>query len=799
MHIVFLGARLPLTKTFLQAAGVFSATPYPQVSKVTSYHEQASTLTEFCDLMRKHAAEGHCLFGGALQHPLMGESRASKTRKTDKEWVVFDFDKVQADNAADAVKRYLPAECQNVSYIAQLSATMFRPDVRTWSGHIFMLLKTPTDETRVKQWVEWINFNVADLEGQISLSDSLQALHWPLDRTATYNSKLIYIAPPKCHGFEPAVKQSIMLIKGRQPSLTIPNFTPIDTVMVRTKINELRRKIGEDEIDYQTRMFEGEEIMLKSGVCDIHGLKTSGDHYIRFNLNGGDSYAYFIDLRNPGIIRNFKGEPFLRTDEAAPDLYKSLSKVANNIVARPALDEGTDVIAFYATNQSSQIKVGSYSTLDRKLTLNSANETSARAWLAEYGLVQKGYLPHMELTFDPTSDVQYMAGCTKLNTFRATEYMARDKSNNEPSTLADLTGVINKTIRSMLGDPNDVLLSHFLNWLSYIFQTRKKTGTAWVLNGRTGTGKGMFVKHILTPVFGQENVKVVQFGIVQGEFNAFLEESLFVVFEEADTKAVENASALSAKLKHWITDSPIEIRKMRTDSFKADNYCNFFLNTNERSPATITSDDRRYNFGERQENQLFFTPNELTALFDGVELNEFADLLNRWPVDILAVTQVIDTAAKREAHEASTPINQLIAEAISAGNLQFFVERIPSEAEATADFFNRFNPIGMFKAQLERYYIAAGKGTVLILQEEELFTLFRTLIPDTRYFQDSKTWRRRHYKALGLDIDKQHRNPLKQSERKRGVAVTWQLPNEDENLPMTADETNVTPIKKAKK
>lgn len=778
MHVTFLGARLPLTKTFLLNQGVLSATPYPHVTRVTSFHEQASTLQQFHDLMREHADQGHCLFGGQLSTPLVNESRAGKTLKTKREWVVFDFDKVEGKDHADVVARYLPQQCQNVSYIAQLSASMFRPDVETWSGHIFMLLKEPTEEMLIKQWVEHINFNTPALASQLHLSDSQQALHWPLDRTAVYNSKLIYIAPPKCHGFEPAIKESIKLVKKKQPHMQVPAFTPVDTIAIRQKINELRRNIGLDDIDYSTASFEGHEILLKSGPCEVSGMRTSGDHYLRFNLNGGDSYAYFIDLRNPAVIRNFKGEPYLKTEDVAPDLFKSLRAKAPGIVAKPALDEGTEVLAFYATNQSSAVKVGSYNPIERRLTLNSASETSAKAWLSEWGLVQKGYLPHMELGFDPTSDVQYIAGTTRLNTFRASDYMARARTTDAPSTLHDLPPVFSKTVRSMLGNPDDKLLTHFVNWLAFVFQTRRKTQTAWVLNGRTGTGKSMFNKAFLAPLFGPENVRTLQFNVVAKDFNGYLEDALFVVFEEADTKAVENSSDLMSKLKHFITDSPIEIRKMRTDVYSAPNYTNFILNTNERTPAVISGDDRRFNFGERQEQQLFYNPNELATLADGSELNDVADVLQRWPVNAQAVTQVIDTQARKDAHEASTTINQLVAEAISRGDLDFFLQRIPSDAEAAADFHNRFNPIGAFKQQIEKYTEAALSGTELILMEEDLFALFRTLIPDPRFFQDSKTWRKRHYKSLGLDVDKQHRDPNDYGKRVRGVRVLWNKPTD---------------------
>lgn len=122
LHVVFLSSRLPLTKTFAQTNGVLAATPYPLVSKVTSHHETASSLADFYKLLVDHAAAGHCLFRGQLTRPLKSESRAGLTDKeAPHQWVVFDFDKVPARDAAEVVKTYLPSECQNVSYIAQLS------------------------------------------------------------------------------------------------------------------------------------------------------------------------------------------------------------------------------------------------------------------------------------------------------------------------------------------------------------------------------------------------------------------------------------------------------------------------------------------------------------------------------------------------------------------------------------------------------------------------------------------------------------------------------------------------------
>lgn len=781
--------------------GVLAATPYPHVVKVTSHHDEAETLQDFHDLLVSHGAAGHCLFGGHLARPLKAESRAGLTDKRPKQWACFDFDKVDATDHADVVKRYLPPECQQVSYIAQLSASMFRPDTTTWSGHIFMLLSEPADEQRLKDWFEWINFSVPELRDQIRLSDSQQALHWPLDRTVAYSSKLIFIAPPKCFGFKPEVVDPITLVKKKKPTLKIPEFTQVRSDDIKDLINDLRRAIGLDPIQYQATKFDGEWVLDGAHDVLVHDIKTSGEHYVRFNLNGGDSYAYFIDLRKPDLIRNFKGEPFLKTEDAAPELWKSLRKIAPRAVSKQALQEGFEILAFYATNKNSQIKIGTYDHGTNDLVLHNSTEAAAKAWQADYGIPPAARLPHIDLVFDPTVDVQYASGATQINTFEATQYMARERSTPKASHLAEVPRLIDKVLRSMLGNPTDELYRHFMNWLAYVYQFRKKTGTAWVLSGNEGTGKGTFAKYVLTPIFGSSAVRSVQYGLLNQEFNDFLEQALFVVFEEADVHAVENQASLAAKLRHYITDDPITIRRMRTDPYAAPNFTNFLFYSNKRTAVAPSRTDRRYNFGEWQDQRLFFTPNEFKLLQVGAELDGFADVLQRWPVDEMAVTRLVETQAKQDAHESTTTINQLIAEAILAGNLQFFIDRTPSDAEAIADFHNRFSPLVMFKNMLDKFIASAHDGEPALVTDEDLFLLFRTLIPDTRYFQDSKTWRMRHYKSLGLPVGQRVDDPANKGVKARGMLIDWKVP---QSLPPQSfdDEMQssvVTPIRKKTK
>lgn len=772
MDVVFLGARVPMTKTYVDVSGRIVAKPYPLVSKVTSFHESFNTLAEFAELLKTHAVMGRCLFNGQLVRPLSMESRANMTEHGPRQWVVFDFDKVQASDHAEVVRKYLPAACQDVSYVVQHSASMYRHDFSGWSGHIFMLLEQPADERFLKQWMEHLNFTVPALTSELALSQAKVALHWPLDRTAAYNARITYIAPPKCVGFTPPNVEHIKYIAKRKQKVAIPAFTAVDSVMIRQKVNELRRNEGLPDIDYNVQAFQdNSEVIRDIGEVEIHDIRTSGNHYIRFNINGGDSYAYYIDLRAPDLIRNFKGEPFMKTEEVAPKLLEALVKTKSRVLSKPPLDDDCEVLAFYATNRGSNVMTGLFNPNTQELRLDQSKETPAYAWLSEHGVPLRT-LPHMDIVFDPSSEVRYVRGLPVINTFKPTRYMLMNSSLGAPSTLAEIPPTINKMMQSMMGNPTPEVQSHFMNWLSFIFKQRRKTGTAWVMHGVQGSGKSLFIKSVLSPIFGSSHVKNVQFSMIAKPYNGFLEDAMFVVFEESDTKAVGNAEALDQKLKHWITDEIVTIEEKRVTMYQAKTFCNFIFFSNNMSPVLMPNDDRRYNVCERQGERWYPTPNELKVLADGSELEAFVDVLSRWPVDELMVTKVIETKAKRDIHEATTSINQLIAEAIMRGDLAFFSERMPSEAEATADFFNRFNPMGMYKNLLERFNTDAHAGGVTLVSDEDLFVLFRTLITDARYFQDSKTWRLRHYKSLGLDL-KKTRVPGTRSEYMQAIRVKW--------------------------
>lgn len=761
-NIIFFGARLPLTKTIVGDV----VSPYPNVSKLTSYHEKFSSLADLYALLVKHAGLNHCLFNGQLKEPLENESRAGKTlRGQARDWVVLDFDKVPCKD----VSELLPPYCRDVSYIVQKSSTMFmRDDV--FSGHVFFQLAKPQTEEVLKSWFERVNF---DMQYGFSLTGSATTLHWPLDRSAAFDSKLIYIAPPICRAFTPLLqpKDAIYLVKNKKTQLALPHFSPVTKQSIDSEINRLRVLQGLPEREFKTKPFEDTEILLGAEPSVIHSVKAIGQHYIKFNIGNGDSMGYWIDLRNPHIVRNFKDEPLMLTQEVDEKFFKHLVKIAPRITAKPPMEEGSEVFSIYATNREAQVMTGLYIPTERHLRLDNSNLNAAAAWLAEYGVIAGGPPRHVDVIFDPTDDgPQYIAGHSTINTFRPTDYMTRKPSKQTASTLAELPPLTAKLLHSVLGNPSEAVLTSFVNWLAFIFQKRQKATTAWVWSGVEGTGKGMVVEHILQPLLGPDVVRTITFDLIESQFNAYLENALLVVCNEASIDAVKNNEALMMKLYHWITDSPVEIHAKNKNPVKRPSFTNFIFCTNGMRPVIVSGSNRRFNITDRQETRFIFTPNEFEALKAQDELGILADMLHRWPIDEARVRTLIETEHSKQMHVMTTPINAQIAEAIRTGDIQFFIENMPSDVESSSDFGNKVNPLPLYKGIVD----AVLQGQKSVLPEEDLYVLFRTLIPNPAFFQDSSIWRRKHYAGHGLIIKPNHDPHLKTTVR--GVKVTWRLP-----------------------
>lgn len=493
MKIVFLEAAVPLTKQYTKTANGVTKTPYPFVWEFTSHEEQFSNLSQLEALLKKHSALNHCALKGVIDHPLVKESRAGSTdSNSTTEWLVLDLDglpdNIEVKTSGDT-STTIPLTIDlfleemglgNISYIVQWSASYGVNDQKL-RAHVFMLLDKPYAAPLIKQWLIQKNHEVPLLNQSMGLTKTGNSISWPLDISACQNDKLIYIAPPVLKGIkDPMGKEPrIKLVKKKFDLVqfdSVINSSAKNRELNHKKISELREISGLPARKYKYKVVGSQEVMLQPDESVITDMKVERG-FVYFNLNGGDSWAYYHPENKPDYILNFKGEPAYLTKELLPDYWQQLTNSGSS--TRQSSD-GVLYLAFLDRRTGVYWR-GTYDQTTDNLDINPAkNETQLRHFAKQYGVPIGDFVPEWDLVFDPTDLVRVDVQNRVVNRFQPSSYMlnAGKPPKSIPPTIA-------KVINHALGNDKDIL-DHFINWLATIVQTRNRTRTAWVLHGTEG-------------------------------------------------------------------------------------------------------------------------------------------------------------------------------------------------------------------------------------------------------------------------------------------------------------------------
>ena len=495
MNIIFLEASVPLTKTYTKAThGGVTKTPYPFVWEFTSHDEQCKSLSELEHLLKKHSALGHCALKGMTSRPLVRESRAGSTdTNSTTEWIVLDLDGLpetidlttpsgNSQSTPLTIDLFLrEMGLEDVSYIVQWSASYGIENQRL-RAHVFMLLDKAYSAPLLKQWLIQKNHEVPLLHGSMGLTKTGNSISWPLDISACQNDKLIYIAPPMLKGIKDPMGKTprISLVKRKFDRLSLSTTVSSSSKnkeLNHKRIADLREEAGLPARKITYKMHGNTEVMLKPDECIITEMKTERG-FVYFNLNGGDSWAYYHPENAPDYILNFKGEPAYLTKELLPDYWQQLT--GSNSSTRTS-SNGMTYLAFLDRTSGIYWR-GTYDAAADVLDITPAkNETQLRHFAKQYGVPMGDFVPEWDLTFDPNDMVRVDVQNRRVNKFHPTTYML-NASTKMPKAIPK---TIFKVMDNALGN-DPTTLEHFVNWLATIVQTRDRTRTAWVLHGTQG-------------------------------------------------------------------------------------------------------------------------------------------------------------------------------------------------------------------------------------------------------------------------------------------------------------------------
>jgi hypothetical protein len=662
-----------------------------------------------------------------------------------------------------------------------------------------MRLAQPVTTKALKEWLIGINFHNPALRAQLALTDSANALKFKLDPSVADPSRLIYIAPPTLKGFSTPLSDNFTAFAGASPSLTIPAGTAVPREEYNLEINRLREAVGMEARDYKTVKLRGELVLQNAEECVISDIKASGNHYLRFNLNGGDSWAYYIDLQKPELIGTFKGEPMLSTKEVNEAFYKSLIKSTANMPAATTTSDSLDVLAFYATNRSSSLYIGTYDRASDAMRVDKSNETAATAWLRQYGIPFRTTLPHHDLVYDISNDLRYEEGHTVINLYERTKLMKQysqlehtEGLNPTMAFLDEHCPVSMMFLRSITGDAKSA--ASFVNWLAFIFQTRVKTGTAWLLWGTEGSGKGKFLEHVCAPLFGKENVAQVLLSNVDQQFNVLLEGKLLVNIDEAAMSRTRDKVEAMSKLRNWITEPNIVINEKGISERSVPSFANFIVSSNDFRPIAINTGDRRYHVGTRQNTRLLPTANEFATLVQGPELARFAEGLGRLLVNEKMVREPELNQQKMRLFEATHSLVDMVAMAILEGDSSFFFEARPATIALNSAAYSPLLPIKQYDDLLR----AMINGTFNVARHEDLYVLFCVVVNDVKFFPENATLQKQLFGRYGLAASMRDEHVDKRTgQPSHGIRVgPWKaVPDYMRTLVTDKADATVTPIR----
>lgn len=810
MQLNFLSASngLPLTKTF-SATG---SSPYPLVTHVDSHTFTVDTIQDFHNTLRQQSQLGHCLLKGDLKQPLVNESRKGKSnRNAYTDLLVLDIDGLRLPNTkfstgplttvhiehiANMIVSALPDELNDVSFIAQASSSFGMKSDR-FSLHLFFMLTVPLPPKTVKLWLQHVNHVDTLFEEQIELSVNGHSLKYVVDTSVADNSKLIFIAPPTfadktLDPFQDSDQRIVLVNKGQETLDLAPLMSGISREAMfsvsRAKKDSLRDTAGmnrkKEKIQIAQVNYRNEEILTNPDKVSITVSDDSSSPFIRCNINGGDSGAYYFNLDAPTYMYNFKDEPIFEIEKADPDFYLSIFEMFDDHISESGKASVPVAIRdFYTDIYYCGLFDPNIQQFSDNYPLTPLSKGSIDSFMLSHGRPVPDFIPDARVIFDPTQKeeaIQLQNTPYHINMYRQTDYMLNAVEPDRPLTLGqgpkirDKCPLTYKLIHHILGN-GDEEFERFVNWLAYIYQTRQKAGTAWVLTGVPGTGKGLFYSRILRPLFGEAHVPMKALQNIEEQFNLYMRTALFLIVDEFHmSSASQGTIKIADKLKNQITENTTTIRAMRSNQTEVKNFTNFIFLTNRLDAVKIEDGDRRYNIAPRQETKLEEAHPEVIEHIDDIhqELHDFAGILKTYEVNTRLVRTCVNNDAKTEMRHVSMSVFEDFCRALKEGELEFFTDVLQIETT------NVMGSGDVLPAQrFVKSWLAKSNEDYFMIKDEHLRVVFHALTEQTPRMNSKEFSKRLDRNGLtktrkrqsGADRDA---NPI------RGIEVNWKISDE---------------------
>lgn len=146
-------------------------------------------------------------------------------------------------------------------------------------------------------------------------------------------------------------------------------------------------------------------------------------------------------------------------------------------------------------------------------------------------------------------------------------------------------------IKEVINNNNNECYNYLIKWLANMVKGNKNDSCIY-LKGAQGLGKSTLPEFFRYHVIGEDLSLETGSEPLVSNFNNILEGKLMVFFEELENFSVNQWTAISSKLKRYITSNKITIENKGVNRYETDNINNYFILSN--NDAIRDDDGRRY-------------------------------------------------------------------------------------------------------------------------------------------------------------------------------------------------------------
>lgn len=166
--------------------------------------------------------------------------------------------------------------------------------------------------------------------------------------------------------------------------------------------------------------------------------------------------------------------------------------------------------------------------------------------------------------------------------------------SKQPSTGDDYAAIalIEKHFENLFPDPREREI--ILDFLAYNVQfPAEKITWGVVVQGVDGAGK-TFMADLMAAVIGGANVRSVLASSLKEQFTGWAEGKKMVFFEEIRVAERDTKFEIIEKLKPYVTNRDVPVRRMQRDAYNIPNVTNYVFFTNYLDALPLSVSDRRY-------------------------------------------------------------------------------------------------------------------------------------------------------------------------------------------------------------